>query len=66
MPTYEEDGKTVALFLFNHVIARFGVQQSIVTDHKSHFYSQIMEELSAKLGFLHENSTCIIHKLMVR
>ena len=25
MPTYAEDGKTVALFLFNHVIARFGV-----------------------------------------
>ena len=25
MPTYAEDGKTSALFLFNHVIARFGV-----------------------------------------
>ena len=57
MPTCAEDGKTVALFLFNHVIARFGVPQSIVTDHGSHFCSQMMEELSAKLGFLHENST---------
>ena len=37
MPTYVEDGKTVTLFLFNHVIYRFGVQQSIVTDHGSHF-----------------------------
>ena len=33
MPTYAEDGKTAALFLFNHVIARFKVPQSIVTDH---------------------------------
>ena len=57
MPTYAEDGKTVTLFLFNHVIARFRVLQSIVTDHESHFHNQMMEELSAKLGFLHENST---------
>ena len=57
MPTYAKDGKTTALFLFNHVIARFGVPQSIVTDHGSHFWNQMMEELSAKLGFHHENST---------
>ena len=37
MPTYTEDGKTAALFLFNHVIDRFGFPQSIVTDHGSHF-----------------------------
>ena len=41
MPTYAEDGKTVALFLFNHIIARFGVPQSIVTDHISHFYTKM-------------------------
>ena len=57
MPTYAEDGKTTSLFLFNHIIARFGVPQSIVTDHGSHFRNQMMEELSAKLGFHHENST---------
>ena len=56
IPTYAEDGKTAALFLFNHVIARFGVPHSIVTDHGSHFRNQMMEELSAKLGFCHENS----------
>ena len=37
MPTYAEDGKTATLFLFNNIIARFGVPQSIVTDHGSHF-----------------------------
>ena len=56
MPTYAEDGKNTTLFLFNHIIARFGVSQSIVTDHRSHFRNQMMEELSAKLGFHHENS----------
>ena len=57
MPKYAEDGKTVALFLFNNIIAIFGVPQSIVIDHGSHFCNQMMEELSAKLGFHHENST---------
>ena len=57
MPTYTEDGNTTTLFLFNHVIARFGVPQSIVTNHGSHFRNQMMEVLSAKLGFCHENST---------
>ena len=57
MPTYAEDGKTTALFLFNHIIARFGVLQSIITGHESHFRNQMMEELSAKLGFRHKNST---------
>ena len=56
MPTYVEDGKTTALFLFNHVIARFGVPQAIVTDHESHFQNQTMTKMSAKMGFLHENS----------
>ena len=44
MATYAEDGKTVALFLFNHIIARFGVPWSIVTDHGSHFCNQMTEE----------------------
>ena len=57
MPTYAEDGKTVALFLFNHVITRFWVPQAIVTDHGSHLCNQMMAKLSATLGFRHENST---------
>ena len=42
MPTYVEDGNTVALFLFNHVISSFGVPQSIVIDHGSHFRNRMM------------------------
>ena len=36
MPTYAEDGKIVALFLFNHIIARFRIPRAIMTDHESH------------------------------
>ena len=41
MPTYAKDSKTAALFLFNHVITRFRVSQSIVIDHGSHFRNQM-------------------------
>ena len=57
MPMYVEDGKNATLFLFNHVICRFRVPQSIFTNHESHFWNQMMNELSTKLGFHHENST---------
>ena len=51
MPTYVEDRKTTMLFLFNHIIARFGIPKVIVTDHGSHFQNKMMEELSTNLGF---------------
>ena len=57
IPTYAEDGKIASLLLFNHIIARFGIPRAIVTDHGSHFQKKMMEELSAKLGFCHDNST---------
>ena len=57
IPTYAEDRKIAALFLFNHIIARFGIPMDIVTDHGSHFHNKMMAELSAKLGFHHDNST---------
>jgi hypothetical protein len=57
MPTFDNTGKTAALFLFNHVIARFGVPQAIVTDHGSHFRNFMMSELTKKLGLHHDSST---------
>jgi hypothetical protein len=57
MPTFLNDGHTATLFLFNHIITRFGVPQAIVTDHGSHFQNKMMSDLHAKLGFLHENSS---------
>jgi hypothetical protein len=57
MPTFENTGKTVVLFIFNHIIAWFGVPQAIVTDHVIHFRNFMMSELTEKLGLCHENST---------
>lgn len=37
MPTLSNDGETAALFIFNHVIARFGIPKEIVTDNGTHF-----------------------------
>jgi hypothetical protein len=57
MPTFDNTGKTAALFLFNHVIAYFGVPQAIITDHGSHFRNFMMSKLTEKLGLRHDNST---------
>jgi hypothetical protein len=35
--TFLNDGCTTTIFIFNHIITRFGVPESIVTDHGSHF-----------------------------
>jgi hypothetical protein len=57
MPTFDNTGKTATLFLFNHVITRFGVPQAIITDHGSHFRNYMMSELTEKLGLCHDSST---------
>jgi hypothetical protein len=57
MLTFDNTGKTATLFLFNHVIAHFGVPQAIVTDHGSHFRNFMMSKLTEKLGLHHDNST---------
>jgi hypothetical protein len=56
MLTFDNTGKTATLFIFNHIIARFGVPQAIVTDHGSHFRNFMMFELTEKLCLHHENS----------
>jgi hypothetical protein len=57
MPTFDNTGKTAALFIFNHIITRFGIPQAIITDHGSHFQNFMMSKLTEKLGLHHENST---------
>ena len=43
--------------MFNHIIARFGVPQSLVTDHGSHFCNVMMTELATLLHFKQEHSS---------
>eukprot|EP00253_Pinus_taeda_P031170 PITA_31170 len=57
MPTFEADSKTAAIFVFNHIIARFGVPQAIITDHGHHFQNVMMTELADQLGLRHNSST---------
>lgn len=57
MPTWNEDGHTVAQFLFNHVITWFGVPQAIVTDHGKNFRNHMMMELTTQLGLRQDSST---------
>ena len=57
MPTYNNDARTVALFLFNHIIAWFGIPKSIITDHGMHFCNAMMAELTSMLHLDHEHSS---------
>ena len=57
VPTFSADGKTAATFVFNHIIARFGVPQAIITDHGSHFRNIMMTKLIDQLGLRHDSST---------
>eukprot|EP00253_Pinus_taeda_P031448 PITA_31448 len=57
MPTFKADGKTATIFVFNHIIARFGVPQAIITDHGRHFRNVMMTELTDQLGLRHDSPT---------
>ena len=57
MPTYKADGETATFFVFNQIIARFGIPKEIVTDHGSHFQNSMMTELTTMPGFRQEHSS---------
>ena len=57
MPTFKADGETAAFFVFNQIIARFGIPKVVVTDHGSHFQNSMMTELPTMLGFKQEHSS---------
>ena len=54
MPTYDNTAKTIARFLFNHVVTQFGIPKELVSDHGKHFENKVFEELSHHLRFTHE------------
>jgi hypothetical protein len=57
MPTMKSDGKTATFFVFNQIIAWFGIPSEIVTDHGSHFQNEMLIELTSKMGFKHDHSS---------
>ena len=56
IPTFKADGETAAFFVFNQIMARFGIPKVIVTDHGSHFQNSMMTELTTMVGFRQEHS----------
>jgi hypothetical protein len=61
MPIVKSDAKTASFFLFNQIIARFGIPSDIFTDHGNHFHNKMMKELASKLGFRHGHSSPYYH-----
>ena len=57
MPTYFNIMEIATLFIFNHIIARFDIPKSIITDHGSHFRNTMMAELAKMLHFDQEHSS---------
>ena len=55
MPTFKNRCKMTTYIFFNHIIARFGSLQAILTDHGKHFQNHLMTKLNAKFGLSHEN-----------
>ena len=40
MPIHSNNTNATTVFVFNHIIARFGIPKSIMTDHESNFVIQ--------------------------
>ena len=57
IPTYKDARETVVFFIFNQIIARFGIPKEIVTGDGSHFQNSMMTELATMLGFKKEHSS---------
>jgi hypothetical protein len=57
MTTFNSDGETTTLFIFNQIIARFNILKEIVTDHGCHFQNKMMFELTSKFGLRQEHSS---------
>jgi hypothetical protein len=46
MPKINNDGEMTILFIFNQIVARFGILNFIVIDHGSYFQNKMMFELT--------------------
>jgi transposase InsO family protein len=55
MPTFKDDRETTTLFLFNQIIATFGVLRENFTDHGNHFQNKMMSDLTSNLGLRQEH-----------
>jgi transposase InsO family protein len=57
LATKTDDAKTVAKFLYENIITRFGCPKELVSDRGTHFINKIIEQLTAKYLIKHRKST---------
>jgi transposase InsO family protein len=57
MPIVKFDDETTTIFVFNQIIAQFGIQKDIFTDHGSHFQNEMMVDLASKMGFKQDHAS---------
>jgi hypothetical protein len=57
MSTVKFDGKNASFFVFNQIIAWFGIPSEIFIDHGSDFQNEMMIELASNMGFKHDHSS---------
>jgi hypothetical protein len=55
MPTVKYDGEIETFFVFNQIIAQFGILKEIFNDHGSHLQNDMITDLASGLGFKHDH-----------
>ena len=57
LATKTDDAKTVAKFLYENIITRFGCPKELVSDRGTHFLNKTIEQLTTKYLIKHRKST---------
>jgi hypothetical protein len=57
IPTIKSGGETATFFVFNQIISQFKIPKDIITNHDSHFQTELMIEFTSRLGFNYDHST---------
>ena len=57
LATKIDDAKTVAKFIYENIITRFGCPKELVSDRGTHFVNDIIEQLTNKFLIKHRNTT---------
>jgi hypothetical protein len=55
IPMFNNDGETMTLFIFNQILARFGILKDIFTNHGSHLQKKMITDLTSNIGFKQEH-----------
>ena len=57
LATKIDDAKTVAKFINENIITRFGCPKQLVSDRGTHFLNDIIEQLTSKFLIKHRKTT---------